>query len=447
MMKKITATFVLFALAVQIYAQQDLTLYHMSFIPQRNILNPALQYNGTGVVGFPLLSSTGLSVSNSAFSYSDLVKHGAGGSLYLDPENMISKMSENNFVDISFQQEWLTFGFNLKNSYFGFNSTEKANVNFSYPKELIEFLWKGNGAMLGEEVMLKFGLNAIHYREYSFIYSTTIRDNFRLGMRLKYLYGMENVSTNNSFATLYTNPNSFALTATSNININTSGIEENTFDDMSFSEYAMGRKNTGYATDFGFNYKWDERVNFSLSVLDLGKMKWGSHLANYESKNKNNEFTYYGIDLNQFLSDTSGTDEVFQNLLDTLEDGFEVKTRHNAYETQLPLQVYLGTSYLINPKNSVGILNHSKKFEEENHTNISMSINKVVGNWVNLAVSYSIINKTYNNIGAGAALCLSDFRFYLVSDNLFGTVFPTRARNSNFRAGINYVFDHKTGKK
>lgn len=443
-MKKIYLSVTVYAtLCINVLAQQNMTLYNMSFIPQRNTLNPALQYNGTGVVGFPLLSSQGFSISNSAFKFTDFVRHSDDDSLYLDPANMIGKMQEKNFINASMQNELLTFGFKVKNSYFGFNATEKVNMQFSYSKAMIEFLWKGNAAMLDKEVVFDFGVNATHYREYGIVYSTTIKKNFTLGMRLKYLYGMENISTNASQVSLYTNPNSFAITAKSNIHVNTSGIEENTFDEFSFNEYALGRKNTGYAADIGFAYDIDKKINFTLSVLDIGKIHWTSHIANYNSKNENSEFTYYGIDINQFLSDTSSADEIFQDLLDTLESSFEINTTDNGYDTPLPLHIYFGTSYNLNENNNVAMLIHSQKLSDAYHTDYSVSFNKAVGKRLNLAVSYSVINKSYNNIGAGVVICLSDFRLYFVSDNIYGTIFPTRSKNSNARAGINYVFNHK----
>ena len=441
-MKRIlyTASLLLFCTAIS-FAQQNMTMYNMAFLPQCNTLNPALQYFGTGVVGFPFLSSTGISMSNSAFKYSDLVKRSADDSLYLDPANMISKMKDENFINTSFTNELLTFGLKIKNSYFGLSATEKVNVQFTYPKEMIEFLWKGNGAMLGEEVVFNFGVNATHYREYALIYSTAIKKNFHLGMRLKYLYGMENVSTNNSQVSLYTDANSLAITAKSMINVNTSGIEENTFDDFNLNEYAFGRKNTGFATDFGFAYNIDKKINFTLSVLDLGKIRWTSHIANYKSKNENSEFTYYGVDLNEFLSDSSSANEIFQDLIDTLHSSFEIKTTQRAYETQLPPQIYFGTSYNLNQNNNVAFLLHSGKFAGKFHTDYSVSFNKAVGKWLNLALSYSVINKSFDNIGTGIVMKLGGFTYYFVSDNIYGTIYPTRSKNINARAGINYVFN------
>ncbi|HKR05125.1 MAG TPA: DUF5723 family protein [Bacteroidia bacterium] len=442
-MKKIIFLFSVIVAAYATHAQQSMTLYNMQAIPQRNSLNPALQYDGTGMVGFPMLSSVYFNLSNSAFKITDFVRRSDDDSLYLDGDNMIGKMKdEHNFISTSLQADIFSFGFKVKKSYFAFGVTEKINSQFDYPKEMMEFIWKGNAATLGKESVLQFGFNFMHYREYSLTYSIVLSNKLSLGTKLKYLYGMENASSNNSRISLYTDPYSFAITAKSNININTSGLEDNSFDNFSMSEYAFGRKNTGYALDLGAGYKFSEKIFLSASVLDLGKIKWNSHVVNYKSNTENGEFTYYGIDLDQFVSGTSAND-VWQNLADTLTTTFQVNPSHDSYQTKLPTQFYIGSNYMINQKNSFGILMHGEKFDKKMHGDYTLSYNKSVGKWLNVAGSWSVINQSAANFGLGLALKLGSEQIYFASDNVYGVFYPARSKNTNFRAGINFVFSKK----
>ena len=57
-------------------AQQNMMLYPLADLPQRNQLNPALPYFGQGAVSIPLVSSPYVSFSN-AFRYSDLIRRDA----------------------------------------------------------------------------------------------------------------------------------------------------------------------------------------------------------------------------------------------------------------------------------------------------------------------------------------------------------------------------------
>ena len=62
-------------------------------------------------------------------------------------------------------------------------------------------------------------------------------------------------------------------------------------------------------------------------------------------------------------------------------------------------------------------------------------------------VSYSIINNTFNNIGAGLSARLGPVQLYLVSDNVFHMVFPANLQTTNLRVGINLAFYDKKVKK
>ena len=113
-------------------AQQNFTLYNMEAVPQRMYANPAFMPSNSKVyVGLPILSSEYLNFSNSGFKYSDLIKH-RGDSLYVDYENMLSKLSKNNYISAAFQHDILSFGFKIKKNYFSFNATEKINLRFPY---------------------------------------------------------------------------------------------------------------------------------------------------------------------------------------------------------------------------------------------------------------------------------------------------------------------------
>jgi hypothetical protein len=187
---------------------------------------------------------------------------------------------------------------------------------------------------------------------------------------------------------------------------------------------------------------FSEKIFLSASVLDIGKIKWNSHVVNYKSNTENGEFTYYGIDLNQFVSGTSAND-VWQGLADTLTTTFRVNPSHDSYETKLPTQFYIGSNYMINRNNSFGLLMHGEKFGNKTHADYTFSFNKTVGKWLNVATSYSIINQSSSNIGLGLALKLGTEQIYFVSDNIYGVFYPTRTKNTNLRAGINFVFNKK----
>ncbi len=426
-------------------AQQDLTLYNMEVVPQRMSANPAFIPSYSKInIGLPVLSSQYLNVNNSGFKYSDLIKHRADDSLYADYGNMLSKLAKNNYLSVAYRTDLLSFGFIVKEkNYWSFNVTEKADLRFRYPKSFMEFIWKGNGALLGQDLNFNFGVNFTHYREYALGYARQINDKLTIGGKLKYLYGMENVWTEKSDVTLTTDPNYFAITAKSNIIINTSGVGSNSSININ-KDYLFKKKNNGAGIDLGGVYKLNDKFTFSASVIDLGFIKWADATTNYQSHNANGTFTYNGVALNQVINkDSTNLANTFKAVGDSLNKQFKIDTVHHSYTTKLSTQIYLGGKYNITEKINAGLLFYGQIFDKSIHPGVAVSYNQKVARWLNFSVSYSIFNRSYNNVGLGFALNAGPVQWYLVSDNILGVIFPQNAKDLHVHTGINLTFGRK----
>ena len=420
-----------------IKGQQNFTLYNMGMVPQRMYANPALVHANKFYIGLPVLSSTYINVSNSGFKYSDLVRHN-GDSLYVDFDNMLGKLAENNYISAAVNVDLLSFGFRVKEkNYFSFNATEKINFKFRYPKNFMEFAWKGNGALLGEELNFNFGINATHYREYGLGYARQINDKLSVGGKVKYLYGMTNVWTEESDVSLTTDPNTFAITAKSNIKINTAGADST----LGKDGYFFKRKNSGFGIDLGGEYKLDEKWTFSASIIDLGFIRWKDNVSNYQSRNTDASYTYEGVDMNQLINDTS--DNKFGTLIDSIVSTFKLDTLHNTYTTRLSTQVYMGGNYHFTEKINAGALLYGQVFDKKIHPGFVLSYNQRVANWFGFSLSYSMYNRSYNNVGLGFSLGNGPVQFYMVSDNLLGAIFPQNTKNLHLNFGLNLTFGKK----
>lgn len=446
-MRKYTILFILFVLIAEVKAQPNLMLHRFDALPQRNAVNPAMHFDGQLSFGLPLMSNSYLSISNSAFKYSDLVRRSQDDSLFIDTQNMLSKLKESNNLNVSTGTDLFHAGLKVKSSYFGFVMTEKVHFHFNYSKGLMEFLTKGNGAYIGETVDLNTQIYLEHRRDYALTYALELSRNLTLGVRVKRIYGMENISVEHAGASLYTDPNTLAITATPDILINTSGIESNTFGDFVMSQYLFDRSNWGWAYDFGFVSKIDDHWSLSSSIVDLGKINWQSLVDNYRSNNSNESFTYSGIDLNQFWNDTAGAGAVFQSMMDTLTSGLDIKHTHRSYTTKLPVQNYTTANYKINEKHEASLLLHFIRYPEQLQVNASLQHQWQPLKWLDVVSGLSMINKSVFNLGLGMCISLEDYQFYFMSDNLPGTIFPQISRNVSLRAGINFIIGRNTGKK
>ena len=428
-----------------IYAQQDFTLYNMNLVPQRNYINPAfVPGEGKMFIGIPALSSQYINVTNNGFKYSDAVKHRFDDSLYIDFDNVLSKLSKDNYLSSNYRMDILSFGIAVKKNYFSFNVTEKVDFRFRYPKNFMEFVWKGNGAYLDKQVNFNFGFNFTHYREYSLGAARQITDKLSVGLKLKYLYGMENFNTKKTDISLMTDADDFAITAKANIELNSSGLKDDTGENFNVTDYAFKRGNNGFGADFGLEYKATEQFTVSGSIVDLGVINWKYNTNNYISHDQNAHFTYNGFELNQLInSDSASTKDIGKALGDSLAEIFKIDTLHKSYKTRLSPQIYIGGTLAFSESSNAGVLVYWQAFDKKIHPGIAFSYNHRVADWLNLSASYSMYNRSFTNLGLGAAIKGGPVQFYIVTDNILGMIFPQNAKNIQLHFGINFILGKK----
>lgn len=439
-MKKVLVGLVLLFASTTIKAQEHLVMYNMETIPQRMYANPALLPFSNINIGLPVISYTYTSFSNSGFRYKDLIRRRSDDSLYIDPDNMITKLRDNNYMISHINTDLLSFSFRVKKNFFSFNATEKINFRFRYSKDLMTFLWKGNGGSVGETLNFNLGLNANHYREYGIGYAREINDKLTVGGKLKYLYGMENIWTERSDVSLATDPAYFALTAASDIRINTAGLDSAAGEDAGTMNHLFGRKNMGGAIDLGGAYRINDKIKVTASVLDVGFINWKSNLKNYVSTDPNATFTYHGIKLGDFVNDSSNVEDAFESTIDSLSDKFSIDSRSESYKTWLPPQFYAGGNYYINDFNNAGLLLYGTTYDKKFIPGVSVSYNTRVKRWLGASVAYSIYNRSYANIGAGLSLNAGPVQFYVMSNNVLGAILPQGAKNLHLQFMLNLTF-------
>ena len=431
-------------------AQNDVSIHLLQSVPQAIYTNPSFTPQAKFYIGFPALSSFYFGLSHSGFAYKDVVKKRADDSLYLDLNNMLDKMGKKNYLSLNLNEELLAFGFRVKKNYFSFSATEKVSARLTYPKDLFSLLWKGNTQFLGTAADFSgIGLNLTHYREYALGMSRQITDKLTVGLRVKALFGMANVYTEKSDITLTTDPNTYDLTANSNIILNTSLPEnlnsglngEKDTTKFNVQDYILNNSNKGLAFDFGGTYKINDKFTVALSVLDVGKIKWTTGTRNFSSSNAS--FKFEGIDLNDFFSKDTTKPSGIKVLQDSLAKVFRLKETQNNYSTWLPGIFYLTGIYSLTEKDKVGALIRGDIFNGAIHPSLTLSYNKRFFNMFSAVATYSIMNRSYLNVGFGLSLQLSAFQFYILNDNIYGLVFPTSVKNTNVHFGINFLFGYK----
>ena len=490
-MRKIILILTLFLLN-RVMAQQDFILYHMPSIPQITQVDPASFPDSKFDIGLPIISSIYGSAFNTGFSMGDIFYQNANGIMMPDVDNAISKMSDENFFILNGSTDLIFLGFRKGDNFFSFNVTEKLDFTFNYPKDLIILGMEGNGNnLLGRRAAFDgLGFDFTHWREYAVHWVHDVHHKFSYGLRFKYLYGMENFTTDVSYMGITTDQNTHALTFDMNFDFRTAGLplvmidgyipaigaidtgdslmmQQSGLDQNFISNYLFNRNNKGLGLDLGFNYHLNDKVLLEFSVLDLGFINWNSYTANSELAAW--DYTYDGIG-NPISLFGNGTSVDFLN--DVLEDSIEESLKNNyqysnpSYSTSLRTKIYASMEYIVDHNNFVSLSFYSSFVRKRWRRGLGIAYNYHLGNFLSATASYSIYNRSYSNLGAGLSLNLGPVEIYMLTDNIlaFGTLNPRdnllnnngsssinidtkKVRNGQVHFGINLTFGREKKKK
>lgn len=459
-MKNIYILIISLFFTIASFAQQSSTMYFMKKNPQTHLLNPAFQDNckftigGAPVNATPILGQVFLpfyfNVNITNFNYNTIIHKGEGkysDSLVVDLPKLINSLSKNNYICFETHINILSLGYKLKKFYYTIGITEKVDFKFNFSRDLIQLPWYGNGhpANIGRDMEMTIGLNATHYRELALGTSWEQREKLTIGAKVKVLFGMMNLKTygkGNQWNTdeIFFGYNfktdtkiSGSLPSTNfHYNDTTGEIDSVTTDDFDGKKYFLNFKNPGLGLDLGAIYKFNDKITLSMSLIDLGFIRWKSNTFNATD---NGEFYYRGMNVTPLLNPKDSSD-ILKILTDSLEGVFKITGSNKAYSSYLTPKLYIGGSYTLSEKFDVGALVRIERYPKVFHTSFTLSANYLPIKWFSLSGSYSFQNDKYYDIGLGFALKFGPYRMFIVNDNVTGMIFPQKTRNINWRTGL-----------
>lgn len=444
-MKKIYIAFIaLMAGCLPSLAQQEATLQSMRSLPQAQSTNPAFIPQQNFYLALP--SAYG-GVSTGGISYNALFDLGPDGKpVNLDLGRLHNSLGKRNYLTANAKADILGLGVKVNARMFlTFNSTVKANMRFMYPKDLAGLGLYGNAAYIGEELYLSPRLDHIAYLENAIGGSYLINKKLTVGARLKFLKGISHNSMEESEITLYTHPETYALTFTGNVKTRAAGAiykydflnEDGEVFDPKKLRYSSFQNN-GFAVDLGATYKVNDRLEVGFSALNLGSINWKNSGEFYMDEV---EIEYKGIDAKELFNESDELEEIENEFSDQLEYGYR---KIAPYRTGLPTQFYMSAHYELAHNLHASGLFFSELYNGRFMPAFSAALNKEFGRHLSTSISYTAANRSYNNLGAGFAFRLTPIQFYIVSDNMISA--PLSYRNAealNIRLGLNLVFGYR----
>lgn len=440
---QLVALVILALLPFASHAQNGYTQYRLPGLQQSQALNPAFSPDAKVHIGLPGFTGIDARVAHDGFAFADLVTIRPDDSLVIDIDNVIGKLGKANLVSIDSRFELLSFGIGGKKSYFSLAVSERIHARLGYPRDLPILAWEGNGQqLLGDRASFDdLMLNFLAFREYAFGYAYRFSDRLTGGMRVKYLQGHFNVNTRESLFGLHTDAITYDLTIDGGGTVNTSGINELVNDSVDINRFIFDNTNSGFGFDFGIDYQHTKRLALSASVLDLGAIRWRHDTRTYSAEPFS--FTFQGVDVNQALVDSL---DIFEEMLDSLEQFIVTKEDVGAYRTALNPRVFLSAQYQLTERLTAGGMLHTEFMRNRLLTTLAVSIDAKLGRWLAATVNYAYSSRSFANVGAGLSLRGGPLQLYVVVDNVVAAFAPHRVRQMQAAAGLNFTFGHRSEK-
>ncbi|MDT8431267.1 MAG: DUF5723 family protein [Bacteroidales bacterium] len=434
----IAGVFLLF-LSPGMQAQQANTLFLMHSIPQSNQMNPAVQLKCKWFIGLPVLGTVHVNYSNSAFTYNDLAN---GTELALD--DVYNGLNRMNMVSAEVTAYPVSLGFREGHHYFTFSVADRFTTFNSFPKKFAGMLLYGNARYIGQTARFNnTRINGTYFREYSAGYSRELDRVTTVGARAKLLFGKGSLHTGASRISLGTDEETFALSITGDVTFNSSFpllLNQNSSGAITSIEVQhpgylallMNPRNVGIAADFGVIHEYANDITLSASLLDVGAILWTDELYNI---NAEVDFIYEGV--------SEGTDfsaaAYFRDLSDSIASDIIYNVTSSPYVSALPTQLILGGAYRYNNYVTLGGVMRNVMVNRSISSSVTASVNVDFRERFQGSVSWSWLNNTLMNVGAGLAYTGRGMQFYAVTDNFLGFIRPLDTRTVNLRFGMNLM--------
>jgi hypothetical protein len=412
-------------------------------------INPAFTPTCKWYFGTPALSSLDFSYNSRVIGLNELSSalEPNGSNYTLDMTKLANVFSNGVSVNSSYNHEWIGFGFRLRKSMWSFSINEKLKSRVLLPSDFFRLVFEGNGGdNVGDVFDLGFAMDFIHTREFALGYSRSfIDDKLRIGGRIKYIAGINAIQTERNDLIFETSAKAFTYNVKSDLKFNSSlmPIDSNT----TLNSVLLGnQQNSGFGIDVGANLKLNKKLSLSASIIDLGVVQWKDNLKSTFTKNPGVYHEYKGMDIQDFLVDSTNQKKGFETFKDTLMEIIALDTSSESFRTGLMGEFYVGGNLHITKNHNIGALMYGSFYKKEFYPALTLSWNSQIGRVLALSAIYTMYRESYVNLGFGAALKLGPEQFYITTDNAIGSV-TDNTRNLGIHFGWNHIFGKKKDKK
>ncbi|GAB4407877.1 MAG: hypothetical protein OHK0039_10620 [Bacteroidia bacterium] len=409
-------------------AQQNLSLH---FLPQGNA---ALETQPAKIdeLRFDLsLPAVYVNALHDGFAYADLIRPVPGSdSLRLDIPSALAQLGDAGRLRINGQVDLLTLRLRVAGIQASVFARSRFDSYLAYPRDLLDLAWQGNGAFVGES--LAIGPQAYGRAWHEVGAGAALRvGKVSLGLRLKYLRGLADVSLPAGTATFTTGAETFDLAAALDYQVMVSGLDLSDLGQGPQPVFGAVPANQGWGADLGLTFAPGDKWLLSLSAIDLGYIRWTEAASQYRLSGA---WTFEGLDAAAYLD--GGDSLAWAPLLDSMAADLTWEETGGAYSTPLPAKVYLSASWQALPLLRVGGLLHAEWYGGQMHPAVALNASTRVGKMLHAGLTYAVHHRQMDHLGAHALVKLGPMSLLVASDDVLAWVRPARARATNARLGI-----------
>ena len=472
-MKKFT-TYLFLLITTASYSQQDLTLYFLENVPQRQYLNPAFRPLAKKSIGLPVVSSIYMDNMTTTFTPDNLFDI-SNGAITFSTDKLKQNIRDNNYFGVTSKIDIFSIGVQKNKSYFSFNISENMFSRINLSRGILELpLYKDADFAVhgGKFDMSNTGMNFSHYREFGFGWQRQMSDKLNIGVRVKLLAGKSNVWIEKNTFRIQTNQTNDNWQVDGELGVKTSGFDSSgNIRSGNVGSYMLNSQNKGFALDAGITYKIGKKIELSASMVDFGFINWSSENNNIQTNNVS--FSFRGIDISEivYTPDSLNFDTLsnaYNRLQNAASNQLGYSENKNSYRKSLMARFHFGGTYTLFKKGKLegkaGVLVQAEIYNNLLRPSLTLSYNQNVGRWLNASVSYSMINSNRNNLGLGISANLGPIQVYAALDNVFAAKmttftttnngqredlfsYPTNSYKTHAHVGINLTFGAKKAAK
>ena len=418
-----------------IKAQYANTLYFMNEIAERNNMNPAFTPSCNFYLDFIFLPNAYFSFGNDNFIMRDFIYNQNGKTqTFLSSKESLELFFKNlqptTTMNFNYNLNILSFGFQVKKSYFTFDLGLNMDVATYLPSDLLKFALYGTPDPNGINTfnLSQLGIDASLYSNAAIGYMYKINKQLTIGAKAKLLMGYANINTSINKLNLNASRQEWSLETDGTINASLP-IRFNTLENgnIDFGSIQMNSANEllellynpagiGAAIDLGIKYEPVKNLVFSASVTDLGMIYWSrnSFSASMQGSHSIDELIDYT------LGDTLSTDAIvdkFTGLGNEILNSMHTDGENKPYKSMLRGNFFLGAEYgILKNRISLGVVNRLKFKDTHLQDEVTVALNLRPIHWFNATVSHSFINGRLGTLGLGLNVKAGIMNMYIIAD-------------------------------